>query len=104
MKDLLVLLAHLLTTVAKLLGPGGARAVVADSLLMKQQLLVINRSRHRAPNFSTLDRILLGLWSLSRSTPDLAGSRHHAAIDPAEISRGPEEAQVSAALLIAQEG
>ena len=45
MKDLLVLLAHLLNTIAKLLGPGGAKAVVADSLLMKQQLLIINRSR-----------------------------------------------------------
>ncbi len=43
MKDLLALLAHLLTTIAKLLRPGGAWAVVADSLLMKQQLLVINR-------------------------------------------------------------
>jgi shikimate 5-dehydrogenase len=64
MKDLLILLAHLLTTVAKLLGPGGARAVVADSLLMKQQLLVINRSRQRAPNLSTLDRFLPGFWSL----------------------------------------
>ena len=28
MKDLLILLAHLLTTVAKLLGPGGARSIV----------------------------------------------------------------------------
>jgi hypothetical protein len=28
MKDLLVLLAHLLTTIAKLLGPGGAKAIV----------------------------------------------------------------------------
>jgi hypothetical protein len=37
MKDLLILLAHLLTTIAKLLGPGGAKAVVADSLLMKQR-------------------------------------------------------------------
>ena len=64
MEDLLVLLAHLLTTLAKLLGPGGTRAVVADTLLMKQQLLVLNRSRRRAPNFSTLDRILLGFWSL----------------------------------------
>ena len=64
MKDLLVLLAHLLATVAKLLGPGGTRAVVADSLLMKQQLLLINRSRRRAPNLSTLDRILLGFSSL----------------------------------------
>ncbi len=64
MKDVLTLLAHLLTTLAKLLGPGGARAVVADNLLMKQQLLVINRSRRRAPNLSALDRILLGFWSL----------------------------------------
>jgi len=62
MKDLLILLAHLLTTVSKLLGPGCARAVVADSLLMKQQLLVINRSRQRAPNLSTLDRFLFGFW------------------------------------------
>jgi putative transposase len=64
MKDLLVLLAHLLTTIAKLPGPGGARAVVADSLLIKQQLLVISRSRRRAPNLSALDRFLLGFWSL----------------------------------------
>jgi putative transposase len=63
MKDLLVLLGHLLTTVAKLLGPGGAKTIVADSLLMKQQLLVINRSRRRAPNLSALDRFLLGFWS-----------------------------------------
>ena len=64
MKDLLILLAHLLTTVAKLLGPGGAKVIVADSLLMKQQLLIINRSRRRAPNLSALDRFLLGFWSL----------------------------------------
>jgi hypothetical protein len=64
MRDLLVLLAHLLTTIAKLLGTGGTRAVVADSLLMKQQLLVINRSRRRAPNLSALDRCLFGFWSL----------------------------------------
>jgi hypothetical protein len=36
MNDLLILVAHLLTTIAKLLGPGGATAIVADSLLMKQ--------------------------------------------------------------------
>jgi len=64
MRDVLILVAHLLSTLARLLGAGGAKAVVADSLLMKHQLLVINRSWHRAPNFSTLDRILLGFWSL----------------------------------------
>ena len=64
MKDLLALFAHLLTTLAKLLGPGGAKAIVADSLLMKQQLLIINRSRQRAPNLTPADRTLLGFWSL----------------------------------------
>ena len=64
MKDLPVLFIHLLVTIARLLGPGGAKAVVADSLLMKQQLLVINRSRQRAPNLSVLDRCLFGFWSL----------------------------------------
>ena len=65
MKDMLLLLVHLLTTIAKLLGPGGARAIVADSLLLKQQLLIIiNRSRRRSPNLLAHDRFLLGLWSL----------------------------------------
>ena len=64
MKELLLLLAHLLSTIAKLLGPGGAKTVVAESLIMKQQLLVVSRSRRRAPNLSALDRFLLGLGSL----------------------------------------
>ena len=64
MKDLIVPLCHLQTTLAKLMGPGGAKAIVADSLLMKQQLLVINRSRQRAPNLIVVDLILLGFWSL----------------------------------------
>ena len=49
MKDLVFLLIHLLTTLARLLGPDGAKAIVADSLLMKQQLLVINRSQNAHP-------------------------------------------------------
>ena len=64
MRDLLLMLAHLLATLARLLGPGGAKAIVADSLLMKQQLLIINRSRRRAPNLTPIDRMLLGFWSL----------------------------------------
>jgi hypothetical protein len=49
MRDLVVLFLHLLATVARLAGPGGARAVVAESLLVKQQLLILNRSRKRSP-------------------------------------------------------
>ncbi len=63
MRTFLVLLLHLVTSVAKLLGPGGGRTVIAESLAVKHQLLILNRSRRRAPNLSTLDRILLGFWS-----------------------------------------
>src|SRR6202043_2335671 len=48
MRDLAVLFLHLLATVARLAGPGGARAVVAESVLVKQQLLILNRSRKRS--------------------------------------------------------
>ena len=58
MRELLILAVHLLVTCAKLLHSGGVRAVAAESLLLKHQLLISNRSRQRAPNLTTLD-----LWS-----------------------------------------
>jgi transposase InsO family protein len=64
MRDVIYLLFHLLTTLAKLIGPGGSRTVIAENLLLKQQLIIHNRSRQRAPNLSTQDRTLLGFWSL----------------------------------------
>jgi hypothetical protein len=48
-RELVVLLLHLLVTVARLAGPGGARSVIAESVLVKQQLLILNRSRNRSP-------------------------------------------------------
>ena len=62
MREVLVL--HLLLTMAKLMRPGGTRAVCAESLLPKHQLLISNRSRKRAPNLTTRDRFLLGLTTL----------------------------------------
>jgi putative transposase len=88
MKDQLVLLAHLLMTVAKILGPGGTRAVVADSLLSKQQLLVISRSRRRAPNLSAIDRLLLGFRSLFLSPHCV--QRAAVIIRPSTLLRFPE--------------
>jgi hypothetical protein len=63
-RDLLILAIHLLVTLAKLLRPGGVRAVAAESLLLKHQLLISSRSRQRAPNLTTLDRFVLGLTTL----------------------------------------
>ena len=61
MRDLAILFIHLITTVARLLGPGGARSVVAESLLIKHQLLILNRPRGRAPNLRPMDRVIAGL-------------------------------------------
>jgi hypothetical protein len=51
-------------TVARLVGPGGARAVVAESVLVKHQLLILNRSRQRSPNLYFSDRMVAGLCAL----------------------------------------
>src|ERR1700681_3567679 len=64
MMHLLILAVHLLATIAKLLRPGGVRAVVAESLLLKHQLVISSRARRRTPNLNSFDRLLLGLGSL----------------------------------------
>ena len=64
MKDLLLPLLHLAVTAAKLCRPGGVRAVIAENLLLKQQLIVLRRSRQRAPNLRVGDRLLCGFGAL----------------------------------------
>ena len=61
MRDLAVLFLHLVATVAQLAGPGGARSVVAESVLVKHQLLILNRSRKRLPKLRVSDRVVAGL-------------------------------------------
>jgi hypothetical protein len=63
-RDLAVLFLHLLTTVTRLAGSGGLRSVVAESLLVKHQLLILNRSRKRSPNLRFSDCVVAGLCAL----------------------------------------
>ena len=64
MRDLATLIVYLVWTVCRLLGPGGARSVVAESLLLKHQLLILNRARERAPNLRPTDRLIAALCAL----------------------------------------
>ena len=64
MRDLVILLVHVITTIVRFVRPGGLRAVVAESVLAKHQLLILNRSRQRAPNLLALDRLIAGICSL----------------------------------------
>ena len=64
MRDLVILFVHVIATLVRLLGPGGIRSVVAESVLIKQQLLILNRSRQRSPNLRSSDRLIAGLCAL----------------------------------------
>jgi putative transposase len=64
MRDLLLALLHLAVVTAKLCRSGGGRAVMAENLLLKQQLIVLRRARKRAPNLTSSDRLLCGFWSI----------------------------------------
>ena len=64
MKDLLLTLLQLAVMTAKLCGPGGVRGLIAENLLLKQQLIVLRRARQRAPNLTLTDRLLCGFGSL----------------------------------------
>jgi transposase InsO family protein len=69
MRDVAILFIHLIVTVTRLFRPGGARSIAAESLLVKHQLLILNRSRERAPNLRPSDRLIAGLCaSLIRPT------------------------------------
>lgn len=64
MLDFLILFVHLIVTLARLAGPGGLRSVVAESVLIRHQLLVLNRGRKRAPKLRNADRMIAGLCTL----------------------------------------
>ena len=60
MKDVLLLVIHFVTLLIRLLQPSGIKAVAAENLTLKKQLLVIQRSRSKAPNLTTMDRLIFG--------------------------------------------
>jgi hypothetical protein len=55
MRDLILLFVHILATSIRLVRPGGVRSVLAESALLKHQLLILNRSRagHRISGYRT---------------------------------------------------
>jgi putative transposase len=64
MRDLIIILLHVFVTVVRVAQPGGVRSIIAESVLLKHQLLILNRSRRRAPNLRICDRLLTSCCSL----------------------------------------
>ena len=64
MRDIFSLLLHAIVTIVRLSRPGGVRSVVAESVLLRHQVLILNRGRKRAPNLRGTDRVVAGLCTL----------------------------------------
>ena len=104
MRDLVILFIHLLTTAARLATRGGLRSVVAESVLLKHQLLILNRSRQRAPPLRLWDRLVAGGCALWMQPSRLI--RSAIVLKPSTLLRlhqAPEEPKVSPPLLFPAE-
>jgi hypothetical protein len=100
-RDLAILLLHLLATIARLVGPGGTRAVVAESVLVTHQLLILNRSRQRSPNLRSLDRVIAALCAcLIRPSRLIRSAVCLQTVDPADSASRIDSAEVSPAILL----
>jgi len=63
MKHLLWLILRVVAGLNTLLGSRGIRALLAENLLLRQQLLVMRRSRPRAPKLRAAERLVFGFCS-----------------------------------------
>ena len=70
MCDLVILLVHVISTILRLVRPDGLRTVVAESVLAKHQLLILNRSRQRAPNLRAETEVSHGCGSSMRPSEE----------------------------------
>ena len=64
MRAAALLAIHLLVLLAKSLKRGGIKSVIAENLLLKQQLIVMGRTKLKAPNLNESDRFIVGYFSL----------------------------------------
>jgi hypothetical protein len=97
MRELFILIAHLLVTLAKLARPGGLGAVAAESLTVKHQLLIMKRAQRSETDL--MGSAGTGSVCAFRvtQTPEQDGcdtEGSHASV----LSSRPGEAQVSSAL------
>ncbi len=55
-----IFLSGWIRVVMILMRPGGAKAIVAENIALRQQLIMLSRQRHRSPKLNTFDRLLFG--------------------------------------------
>ena len=61
MMKLLALIFSYIVLCLRLLSPGGVRAVTAENIALRQQLITLSRSQKRAPRLTFFEKITFGL-------------------------------------------
>lgn len=61
MKSIVFLISHFLLALMKIVRPGGSKAMIAENIALRHQLMVLMRYRKRSSNLSTVDRVIFGL-------------------------------------------
>ena len=85
MRDVVILFVHVIVNLLRLAGPGGLRSVVAESVLVKHQLRILNRGRKRTPNLRVSDRIIAGLCTLlMRPATEISQHGQRSVVSPGE--------------------
>lgn len=57
MKHLFILIFYFLRTFLILIKPGGIKTLMAENIMLRNQLIIASRHRKRAPNLSLWDRL-----------------------------------------------
>src|SRR5947208_13888085 len=100
MRDIFTLFLHAIVSIIRLGQPGGLRSVVAESVLMRHQVLILNRGRKRAPNLRSSDRIIAALCTLLMRPGACSAVRYRPKdLDSAAFSQNDGPTKVSAAVL-----
>jgi hypothetical protein len=63
-KNPILITFHILITLIKLCLSGGVRRIVAEDILIKQQLIVMKRSQPKCPALLPVERLLFGFWTM----------------------------------------
>jgi putative transposase len=83
MMKIIVLVLSYVAVWLKLLKPGGFRALVAENILLRQQLIALSRQQKRAPRLTFFDKLSFGMLASMISAKRL--SRIAIAIKPATL-------------------
>ena len=99
MRVIFTLFLHAIVIMIRLARPGGFRSVVVESVLLRHQVLILNRGRKRAPNLRPSDRIYRGFVHPADDSGSRFELRHRLeAGDTVSFSQDANKAKVPAAV------